>query len=276
MLCACMFGDGVRAAWSADAYGLRAVERRATHYRKWGDGMSGWAKKRFWTEVTISKAEGGHAVLLDGRGIKTPAKSALIVPSVGFAEVVANEWRNQGTEIDPASMPATRASNAAIDKVRGQMDEVAGLITDYGDSDLVCYRAEAPDRLVALEAAAWDPIVDWAAHRYGVRPVVRVGVVHAPQPAPLLDGLRGDVARLTAFELTCFHDLVAMSGSLLIGLALIDRFASPEDLWVASRVDEDWQISQWGTDEEAEALTEGRKRAFLDAARFYFALQERG
>ena len=132
-----------------------------------------------------------------------------------------------------------------------------------------------PEDLAAQEAAAWGPIVDWATHRYGIRPVVVYGVVHAPQPVALLDSLRADVARLTAFELTCFHDIVAMSGSLLIALAIIDRFDTPEALWQASRVDEDWQIAQWGTDAEAEALAEGRHRAFLDAARFFAALQQR-
>lgn len=238
--------------------------------------MSGWVKKRFWTEVSVAKVEDGFAIELDGRGVKTPAKSALVVPTRAFADIVVEEWRAQSEAIDPTSMPATRAANAAIDKVRGQLAEVAGLITDYGDSDLVCYRAEGPERLTALEAAAWNPIVDWAAHRYGMRAVVCHGIVHAPQPAVLLDSLRADVARLTAFELTCFHDLVAMSGSLLIALAVIDRFDTPEALWAASRVDEEWQIAQWGSDEEAEALAEGRKRAFLDAARFYFALRSAG
>lgn len=235
--------------------------------------MSEWVKKRFWSDVSVKEAEGGFTVLLDGRGIKTPVKSQFVVPTRAFAEIIAKEWRTQEEVINPASMPATRAANAAIDKLRGQMTEVAGLMTDYGDSDLVCYRAEAPEDLAAQEAAAWDPILDWAVQRYGLRPLVRYGVVHAPQPAALLDSLRADVARLTAFELTCFHDLVALTGSLLIALAVIDRFDTPEALWVASRVDEQWQITQWGTDAEAEALTEGRRCAFMDAVRFYFALR---
>lgn len=238
--------------------------------------MSGWVKKRFWTEVSVTDVDGGFAVLLDGRRVKTPAKAEQVVPTRAFAEIIAAEWRAQPEVMDPSLMPATRAANAALDKVRGQMIEVAGLIADYGDSDLVCYRTSAPDRLAALEAAAWDPLLDWAAHRYGVRPLVRLGVVHAPQPPALLENLSADVQRLSAFELTCLHDLVSMSGSLLIALAVIDRFDTPEALWAASRVDEDWQIAQWGPDEEAAALTEGRHKAFVDAARFYFALQDRG
>lgn len=235
--------------------------------------MSGWVKKRFWTDAVVEAAEGGFTVTLDGRSLKTPAKAPLLVPTRAFADLIADEWRAQGDVINPETMPATRAANAAIDKVRGQKTEVTAMIADYGDSDLTCYRAQAPQELVAREAQAWDPLLDWAAHRYGIRPATYVGVIHAPQPAALLASMRTDVERLDAFELTAFHDLVSMSGSLIIGLATLDQFAPPQDLWTASRVDEDWQIQQWGSDEDAERLAAGRERAFLDAARFYFALQ---
>lgn len=235
--------------------------------------MSGWVKKRFWTDAAVTQAEGGYTVTLDGRSLKTPAKAALVVPTAALAELIATEWRAQAEVIDPESMPVTRAANSAIDKVRGQKSEVTEIIAAYGDSDLICYRAADPEALVAREAAAWDPLIDWCAHRYAMRPEIRTGVIHAPQPAALLDAFQAEIEGLSSFELTAFHDLVAMSGSLIIGLALIDRFATPEALWDASRVDEDWQIEQWGADEEAEALTEGRKAAFLQAAQFYFALQ---
>jgi chaperone required for assembly of F1-ATPase len=236
--------------------------------------MSGWVKKRFWEQANVVALEGGFTVQLDGRAIKTPAKAALVVPTHALAQIIAQEWQDQAEVIDPTLMPATRAANAAIDKVTGQQAEVAKLISAYGDSDLLCYRATEPDALIEREAQAWDPILDWAAHRYGYRAVVRIGVMHGPQPAALLASLEADIAGLTAFELTAVHDLVALSGSLLLGLAVVDRFAPPEDLWTASRVDEDWQSEQWGADDEAIALSEGRKRAFLDAARFYFALQQ--
>lgn len=236
--------------------------------------MSGWIRKRFWKEAEVTPCEGGFTVSLDGRSLKTPAKSALIVPTAVLADLIAEEWRAQDEVIDPETMPVTRAANSAIDKVRGQKTEVAGIIAAYGDSDLVCYRAERPEALVARESAAWDPLVDWCAHRYSVRPVLRTGVIHAPQPPALLSSLQADVEKLSSFELTALHDLVAMSGSLIIGLALLDRFAAPQALWDASRVDEDWQIAQWGADEDAEKLTMGRKAAFLQAARLYFALQD--
>jgi chaperone required for assembly of F1-ATPase len=236
--------------------------------------MSGWVKKRFWEQAEVSALDGGFTVTLDGRAIKTPAKSALVVPTRALAEIIAQEWRDQPKVIDPSLMPATRAANAAIDKVTGQQAEVAKLVAAYGDSDLVCYRAVGPQDLIDREAQMWDPILDWAAHRYSYRPVAHTGVMHAPQPPALLASLEADVARFGVFELTALHDLVAFSGSLLIGLAVTDRFAPPDMLWKASRVDEDWQIAQWGEDEEAQILAAGRQRAFLDAAHFYFALTD--
>ena len=236
--------------------------------------MSGWVRKRFWAEAVVSPLDGGYTVLLDGRALKTPAKAALVIPTAAVAELIAAEWRAQAEVIDPSTMPATRAANAAIDKVRGQKAEVTAIVTDYGDSDLVCYRAASPTELVDLESAAWDPLIDWAAQRYGQRPLLRTGVMHAPQPPALLASLRADVERLDPFELTAFHDLVAMSGSLIIALALLDGFATPEALWQASRVDEDWQIAQWGADAEAEGLAAVRCKTFHDAARFFAACQQ--
>lgn len=235
--------------------------------------MSGWVKKRFWTAAEVSASGDGFTVKLDGRALKTPGKALLVVPTAALARIIAEEWQTQGEVIAPETMPATRAANSAIDKISGQKSSVAAFLAEYGDSDLVCYRAASPVALVARESAIWDPLIDWVAHRYGVRPVTRVGVMHAPQPQAWLDSFLPNIERLSNFELAAFHDLVAFSGSLIIGLAVIDRFDTPETLWRASRLEEDWQIEQWGEDEEATILSEGRRQAFLAAARFYFALQ---
>lgn len=233
--------------------------------------MSGWARKRFWKEVSIDAVDGGFAVRLDGRGVRTPAKAALILPTRALADLVAAEWATQGETIQPETMPATRAANAAIDKVRGQFHEVAALLSAYGGTDLLCYRAEEPAELVARQAQAWDPLLDWAARRFDVRWQVTAGVMPAPQPAETVARLADHVATFSAFHLTAFHDLVSLSGSLVIGLAATERVETPEDLWLTSRIDEDWQASQWGLDDEAAEMAAARRDGFLSAARLFFA-----
>lgn len=231
--------------------------------------MSGWAKKRFWTEVSVTEAEGGFGVALDGRPLRTPARAALQVPTRALAARIAAEWAAQDDTVRPERMPATRAANAAIDKVRGQLAEVAALIAAYGETDLLCHRAEGPAALRARQDAAWDPLLDWSAGAFGLDWTVTAGVMPVDQPAGTLARLAEQVRAFNPFELTAFHDLVAMSGSLVLGLAVTRNVQSPEALWALSRIDEEWQAEQWGEDEEARAHAALRRQSFLDAAAFF-------
>ncbi|WP_319825792.1 ATP12 family chaperone protein [Thalassovita sp.] len=231
--------------------------------------MSGWTAKRFWTESKAAEVEGGFTVLLDGRGVKTPAKTPLVVPTLALAQAIAAEWDAQDGEVKPLTMPFTRGANAALDKVATQFDEVAALIADYGGSDLLCYRAEGPEGLIARQAQAWDPVLDWAAETLGARLNVAAGVIHLAQDAAVLDRLQAQVRVMSPFELAAFHDLVGLSGSLVLGFAAVHDLHPVQDLWTLSRIDETWQQEQWGVDEEAAALAETKRQAFVQAKRFY-------
>ena len=160
--------------------------------------MSEWKAKRFWKEATAREETGGFGIFLDGRPVRTPAKRALVVPTPGFAEAVAAEWNAQHEVIDPNSMPFTRSANAALDKVAVQHAEVAQLLAAYGDSDLLCYRAEHPQALVARQAEQWDPMLDWAETALGARLEARAGVMHVPQDPAALDRLSQRVHAMTA------------------------------------------------------------------------------
>lgn len=231
--------------------------------------MSEWAPKVFWTKAEAVEAEGGWTVALDGRRVRTPAKAPLVVPTQGLAQAMAAEWAAQQDKVDPTTMPFTRTANAAIDKVVAQHAEVAQMLADYGDSDLLCYRAETPRDLADRQAASWDPILEWAADRYGARLQPRAGVMHAPQSPQALEKLGAAVAAQDQFRLAAFHDLVTISGSLVMGLAAAEGAFDIDQLWQASRVDEAYQIEQWGDDEEAAETTELKRQAFLHANRFY-------
>lgn len=230
--------------------------------------MSGLlAPKVFWTEVTVVEVPGGYTPRLDGRAIKTPLKADFALPTLALAEAAAEEWRAQDDRVKPETMPITRAANSAIDKVSAQKPDVVDVLAAYGDSDLTCYRADYPAALAARQAAAWDPLLDWAADTFGARLKPVVGVMPEPQSADALARLRGPLDAMTAFELTALHDLIALSGSLVIGLAADAKAWPAEALWDASRIDETWQIEQWGEDEEATAAVARKERDFLQAAR---------
>lgn len=231
--------------------------------------MSEWKAKRFWKEAKVTQAKSGFAIELDARPVKTPAKSALIVPTRAMANAIASEWDAQDDEIKPQSMPVTRGANAAIDKVRVQHEEVADLIAAYADADLLCYRADSPAGLVTRQADAWDPLLEWAEDTLGARLRPVTGVMHSPQDADALAHLSRQVHAMDTFSLTAFHDLVSLSGSLVIGFAALKGLRDPATLWQVSRVDEIWQAEQWGVDEEAQEVAERKEAEFLQAKTFH-------
>ena len=231
--------------------------------------MTAWAMKRFWTRADASPEGEGFGVRLDGKPVRTPGKAPLIVPTEALARAIAVEWDAQEGIVQPATMPFTRGANAAIDKVVPQFDEVAALIAAYGETDLLCYRAETPEALHARQVAAWDSLLEWSAADLNATLVFTHAIVPCAQPAESLQRLSGLVRTQTPFQLTALSDLVGISGSLVLGFAVARGRLDPETAWQVSRIDETWQNELWGIDEEAAAAEAIRKRDFLLAARFH-------
>jgi len=203
--------------------------------------------KRFYKDVAVIASDQGFAVQLDARPVRTPARALLALPTPALADAVAAEWRAQGESVDPATMPFTGLANAAIDHVVANHKSFAAGIARYGESDLLCYRAEAPQTLVQRQAAAWDPLLDWARARYDV-----AFVVEAFDP----------------FLLAGLSTLVNLSGSLICGLAIVDGGHDLDDIWQAAEIDEAWQVEQWGEDAQAAARNARRAADFAVAGAF--------
>jgi chaperone required for assembly of F1-ATPase len=225
--------------------------------------------KRFYREARAA----GSAIELDGRPVRTPARHALELPTAALAEAVAEEWAGQGETIDPRAMPLTGLANAAIDRVAPDPDAFAAGLAVYGESDLTCYRAEAPPRLVERQAERWDPILAWARSRFDVDFVVTSGIVHRPQPPATIARLAAATAARSPFALAGLAPLVTISGSLLVGLAVAEAALGVEAAWEAAALDEAWQAETWGEDAEAAAALAARRREFLAAARFLALLE---
>jgi chaperone required for assembly of F1-ATPase len=237
--------------------------------------MSNWKPKRFWKEATVVEVDGGFTVQLDGRAVKSPAKALLVVPRRTMAEAIAAEWQAQEKDVDPRTMPVTRSANAAIDKVAPQRAEVCQMLADYGGHDLLCYRAIGPEELVRRQVAAWDPVLEWGACVLAAPLASGQGVMHVEQPGESLTRLAAELDRLDSFQIAAVHDLVTISGSLLLSIAVRHRHLSAETAWAISRIDEEFQAEQWGRDDDAEAAAASKKRAFETAAAILEMLADR-
>lgn len=231
--------------------------------------MSAWKPKRFWNAATVVPEEDGFAIALDNRRVKTPAKQSLLLPTEGLARLIAAEWDAQTGLVNPETMPATRMANSALDKVAAQYDEVVGVLGAYGETDLLCYRATGPERLIAQQADAWDPLLHWAAEVLHAPLQATTGVIPIPQDPAAVARLHQHLRDLGPFRLAGLHDLVAISGSLVLAFATAHGRLSAEEGWATSRIDEQWQAALWGEDEEAAVMAAFKRQAFHEAAQFF-------
>jgi chaperone required for assembly of F1-ATPase len=207
--------------------------------------------RRFYKDVTVEKAAGGFRFLLDGKPVQTPARRPLSLPTEALTEAIAQEWRDQDEEMRPAAMPLTRLVNTVLDGVQATRAEVIAAILRFGENDLLSYRVETPVELAARQLD-WNVLLDWAAERHDAKLSVTSGIQHVEQPAETLAAFRRAVEARDDFELAALHVLASITGSLVLGLTVLDGRLSAQEAFALSRLDETYQAEKWGRDHEAE------------------------
>jgi len=222
--------------------------------------------RRFYTTAATVERDGRWSVELDGRPVRTPGRQGLSVATRALGVALAEEWNGQGSHIDPGSMPLTRLVNTAIDGVRERKAEVALDVAKYAGSDLLCYRADRPEELVARQRLVWDPPLAWMERQLGVRFKRQVGLMPVDQDAAVGDAVARVASDLDAFRLTALHVMTTLLGSAVLAVGVLRQHLTAEAAWDAAHVDEDWQIAEWGEDAEATLRRQKRWREMAAAA----------
>jgi chaperone required for assembly of F1-ATPase len=227
--------------------------------------------RRFYKTVEVTE---NNAILLDGKSVKTPMKKALVLPNRNLADAVAAEWLAQDKVINTETMPLVKLANTALDRATSEREHVLQEVTEYAGSDLVCYWADRPPDLVKLQHSHWQPVLDWASDTLGATLRTARGITHISQDASALAAVRGRAEAMDPWQLTGTYLLMTLTGSALLALMLQMQSASADTVWAAAHVDEDYQISQWGEDSEAQLRREKRRLEFDGLVQFFELLSE--
>lgn len=223
--------------------------------------------ERFYKEVSVGEESGEATVLLDGRMLRTPAKTSLILPTAKLAAAIAEEWRDQDEEIQPFRMPLTRLAVSAVDRVKPAREAVVDQLTAYGGTDLLCYRSDRED-LAARQAATWQPLLDWAEEALGAYLVFAEGIMPISQDAGALAALRRALEVHSDMELAALHLITTTTGSLVLAFAVSQDRIDADTAWTTGRLDENWQAERWGEDAEAVERADLMRLELSAAARF--------
>ena len=216
--------------------------------------MSDWRSlKRFYDDVTVEEHDSGYCLCLDGKQVKTPAQALLSVESRRLAEEAAKEWQQQGEAVDFETMPLSRLSATAIDRVARYRSDIETIVMNLAGTDLLCYWAEDPQELVDRQAIHWQPLLDWIADTYGAPLEVCRGIIPINQPANSIERLRAEVSQLDEFTLTGISSAAVAAGSLVLALALFRGRLNVDATVDAALLDERFQMERWGQDSDAMA-----------------------
>ncbi|WP_417826433.1 ATP12 family chaperone protein [Thalassospira povalilytica] len=219
-------------------------------------------------EAVADDSGSGWRVHLDGRAVKSPAKAEFLLPSEVLAREIAAEWDAQGEKVQPATMPIMQLAATAIDRVAPNRAAVIAELTGYGRSDLLCYRATFPEDLIERQAKAWQPLLDWAKDGLGVALAVTEGVMPISQDDASLLRLQDHVESFDDYHLTALHSLTTVSGSVIIGLAVMNRQIDAQRAFECAMLDEEYAIEQWGEDAEAVARRDRHQAELLATGRY--------
>ncbi len=224
------------------------------------------AARRFWKEAHV--AEDGAGVMLDDRRLRTPGGAVFAAPTRTLAETIAAEWNAQGEHIVPSSMPLSQLAFAAIDHTPQRRAELADYVAKFGETDLVCHRADQPAPLVARQSMLWNPLVAWSAHDLGVILPVVVGVLPATHDPEALETLRAHAAACDDFQLTALAQAAGAAGSAVIALAMLHGRLNGQTAYAAAALDDLYSLETWGDDAEARARLDRLRAEFENVARF--------
>ena len=244
----------------ADAHRTDGYARAKAHARQ-------ELPKRFYKDVGVAAVPGGYAVTLDGKSPRTPGLKPVAVPLEPIASAMATEWAGQGTHIDPEIMPMVRLINSAVEVGEERVPALRAEIIKFAGNDLLLYRADTPQELVAAQERVWDAVLVKLARHFGIGFQPTIGITHQPQPAPTLERLAASLGEADLVELVALNSITGIAGSGLLAIALREGLIDAEEVWTAAHVDEDHNIRLWGAVEEATERRVKRKRDFDAAVR---------
>ncbi|PHZ85650.1 ATP12 family chaperone protein [Paremcibacter congregatus] len=230
--------------------------------------------KRFFKQATVEEDGSGYVVKLDGRSVKTPEKRQNICPNRAIAEAICAEWNAQGDEIKPASMLITKMQNTAIDRVGARRADLEDELVKYAGTDLLCYRADYPADLVVRQETLWQPLLDWVLQSHDIALKSTTGIIHVAQDDSEMDKFRDHITGLDDFTLMAFYNITTLCGSVSIGLNVLGNNLTAEEAWAAAELDENYQIDQWGLDDEAKTRQDNMKSELNAAIRFLELLHQ--
>ena len=144
-----------------------------------------------------------------------------------------------------------KITNTAIDKIKPNNIFYINEITDNLNNDMICYFANSPVELVDLQNKEWLPLINYMESSYNIELIYTSKLFSINQKPDSLLKLKNILNEINIFKLSAIYTLSQITKSIIISLALVNNKISAKKAFENSNLEELYQISKWGKDEEA-------------------------
>ena len=249
-------------------------------------------RRRFYKDVGIRPAEGedvsgGYEITLDGRLLRTPGRRPMVLPSEALALAIAAEWDAQigPNGIEPASMPMMSLAATALDQIALDRAAVASFCLSYLQTDTACFYADSSDQwnrdLLKRQRKHFVPLHRWVDQGFeleldgidGLALATSDNVMgrlsHPPRSVAAITAAVGSFDEWSLASLQC---ATMECKSLVISMGVLMGHFSPSEAQECARIEEDFQIEQWGHVEGGHDHDLARIRVQLGSAALFAQL----
>jgi ATP synthase F1 complex assembly factor 2 len=199
--------------------------------------------------VTVSATDPSkyEIVFDDKHTLKSPAKSPFVIPSKALAHGIAAEWAWQKNRVDPETMPLMQLAATAIDQPQSA-EVIASSLCAFLPTDPVLCREDDVTKsdLVAAQNMVLQPYLDFVNMQLGTKLRASTSIVGAAVSKRDVGLVYEYLMNLDAWKLCALMELSSACKSVCMAIGGASGGFSVEQVIRASRVEEDYQIEQWG------------------------------
>ena len=204
------------------------------------------------TKIDIVQSQKGKYLLnINNKSLKTPDGNIIELPSMKLAKILLEDYESSFKSKPLNIVRPIKITNTAIDKIKPNNIFYINEITDNLNNDMICYFANSPVELVDLQNKEWLPLINYMESSYNIELIYTSKLFSINQKPDSLLKLKNILNEINIFKLSAIYTLSQITKSIIISLALVNNKISAKKAFENSNLEELYQISKWGKDEEA-------------------------
>ena len=215
-----------------------------------------------------------YCIQINNKTAKTPQGNLIELPTLKLAKIILKDYQSFKTKKVANIASPIKLTNTAIDRIITDNHNYIEKLSLYVNSDVICYFARSPRDLIKKQNKHWLPLIIFMQDFYDINILYTSEISAISQSKDSLSKLKLILSKKNNFELSAIAVLSQLTNSIIISLALVNDKINVKNAFECSNLDEIYQSSFWGKDEEAFTRLKAISTDIKNVKKYYDALKE--